>query len=176
MKKTFEKLRWTVDAFFGPPVHKTISEARKRLVEEMKVGTDDTYCDCCRQKVRIYPRKITGTMFRALRMIDQRGGVIEPHVLNKFCGGGDAAKLRLWGFIHSEPYEQNGKSSSRWHITRWGRMFLTDPTFTVPRYIAVWDGRRVGESIDTITNAEVTEFDLNELHDPTLIKETTWTQ
>lgn len=77
-------------------------------------------CQCCGQKMMIYRRAIRLPMLRVLRNLffDNGKNFVKARLIRGYDGGGDFAKLRLWGFI------AEGKDSLTWGITEHGIDFI----------------------------------------------------
>jgi hypothetical protein len=103
----------------------TLHDARQWLRDRVD---DGARCPCCTQHAKVYRRKITGAMARALIALHQAGGADEyvyaPDILREHRLVADAAKLRYWHLVTEldEPRDD----------------------LRVPKYARVYDGRRLG--------------------------------
>jgi hypothetical protein len=123
----------------------TLHDARQWLRDRVD---DGARCPCCTQHAKVYRRKITGAMARALIALHQAGGADEyvyaPDILREHRLVADAAKLRYWHLVTEldEPRDDGGRAGY-WQITPHGVHFLRGD-LRVPKYARVYDGRRLG--------------------------------
>lgn len=118
----------------------TLSDARASL-ENSKESGDSVKCPCCEQTVKVYPRKILGTMVMQLRDIISNGRR-DAKDLPFLSSGGVYAQMRYWGLI-----EQNDDAT--WSATQKGVDFLHD-RISVPSTAFVFNQTLLGFSDDTV--------------------------
>lgn len=138
----------------------TLQEARARLLQEFLAGAAST-CACCGQTVKLYPRKITAVMVRALEYFAREGPVPPAHIPAAIKPSGDYAKLRYW--------ELAEETDEGWIATRLGRDFLANRA-TVPERAMVYRNTCYATSTRTVSVRDVKGFELADLMDPDHVK------
>ena len=114
-------------------------------------------CPCCDQMVKIYRRKVSGVAARDLIKFSRTSADGEYRHISKIqlaSGGGDFAKLQLWGLVEEELNFDTGKrTSGMWCITKKGRDFVAGNVH-VPKYILIYNGKFLGFDGDQVTIEE----------------------
>ena len=144
----------------------TVPDAKTWLRGHVDEGA---LCPCCGQLAKVYRRKLNTVHAHSLVLMWRAAGMEWQHVPTTVepitKGGGEAAKLRLWGLIEEELERRpDGGRSGWWRITERGRAFVLGET-TVPRFAVLYDNRCLGvegERID-IREALGDKFDYGEL-------------
>lgn len=148
----------------------TIQEAKDFL----RKSVDDNKgvsCPCCGQLVKVYRRKLTSSMARALIAMYsyQATGPWEAvHVTNfdlPAFRGGDWAKTRLWGLSEEIPNKDTKKrTSGYWRLTEKGRQFVRGE-ISIPSHKIIYNGKMIGESEEKISIKQAlgNKFDYQEL-------------
>jgi hypothetical protein len=122
-------------------------------------------CPCCGQGVKLYPRRIHKGMIGALVELRRKNAGLTSREM-WIAGGGDYAKLEMWGLIDLDA------KADLWHLTHRGRMFL-DGAIVVPKHMYVYNSKRIGKSLATVAIGDIVEdFDLKELLDPGTVRAT----
>lgn len=126
-------------------------------------------CPCCDQTVKLYKRTINSTTAYDLIHFEKRVADGEymhiKHINTSAAGGGDFAKLRLWGLIEEKFNESTGKrSSGYWRITQKGRDFVNAKVM-VRKYALIYNGKFLGfdGGMVTIKDSLGKHFDYAEL-------------
>lgn len=146
-----------------PTVNDSIEHSREWLHENRDDGVS---CPSCEQFVKVYRRKINSAMGRALILFYQKNKTEWFHLPSAIGYGGDAAKLRYWGFIEElKELREDGGRAGYWRVTEDGEQWLLGRT-KAPKYALVYNSKLLGlddEEHATITDALGTKFDYNEL-------------
>ncbi len=158
----------------------TLEEARQWLRERIRKGT---VCPCCKQKAKIYPRKITSSTAYAIILIyryflspSADPWLHVPSFLNSVglkprvaaAIRGDWAKLEHWGMLEKRPGKRNdGSPRTGYHrITDVGRAFV-ERRLRVKKYIFFYNGMALAEQVSDelvdIDEALGNKFDYREL-------------
>ena len=147
----------------------TLAQARDVL--RTLIGEGES-CPCCSQFAKVYKRRITSPMARALlefRKATPDGSFAHlPTILqesNCATAHGDFAKLRYWGVIEEELAKRpDGGRSGWWRITAFGEDFIAGRV-SVPKYAHIYDGRCLGIDGDQVmfSDALGVTFHYNEL-------------
>lgn len=109
------------------PDFETLEEAKEWLRIHWYDGVP---CPCCKQMVKLYPRKIYSTMARNLINLYKLDFKYQNRYffhISEFCPKhpGDFAKLVYWGLVEEEVNEKDSKrTSGMWAITESGRDFV----------------------------------------------------
>lgn len=118
---------------------KFLSEARAYLRATKRAGLD-VKCPCCGQTVKVYSRKITGTMIRHLSQMVHSDWPLRPNDI-KGALGGDYSKLKYWGLVEQlEVTDDKAGTKSCWAATDAGRLFLCND-LRVPEIAYVFNRR-----------------------------------
>ena len=143
----------------------SLGTARDWLRANAKTGAR---CPCCRQYVKVYRRKLNGSMTRVLIAFYREWRSDGGRYQNVFdilkrdgidYHGADYSKLAYWNLL-----EQNPEEVGRWRITEDGIRFAQN-RYTVPSHAVIYDGRclRVdGYQVDVIACLGK-KFNYNEL-------------
>ena len=131
----------------------TVVDAKRYLRDNWEKGTD---CPCCGQLVKLYKRKLTSGMARALiSLYKETKGDIHTYVHISRLGrlnGGEFAQLKRWGLIwdqeSSDPDVQ--RTSGKWAITAKGVQFVTGLA-AVPKYVYTYNMKTIGKSENQLT-------------------------
>ena len=136
---------------FGISLQEAI-EATQRHKDE----GDFVHCPCCDQGVKVYPRKITGTMLRQLAQMSFSNMPLAPAKI-KGSHGGDHAKLAYWGLAKQQ-------ADFTWTNTTSGSEFLYD-RLRVPEIAYVYNGEviRFSENNVGVRDRIGTKFSYDEL-------------
>lgn len=115
---------------------------------------DGTVCPCCRRYAKIYKRRITRPMARALFSVFTRSGHAWTNVpsetgLSRM--GGDWAKLAMWGLIEES---KSGPHSGWWRVTRLGAKWAQGRA-RVARRIHVYNASIVDRDDETVSIGEI---------------------
>lgn len=127
----------------------TLNEARDWLKSKMR---DGTHCPCCRQKVKIYKRKLNSAMAVCLIELYKnchnctdfahiRDLILSSKTFAINMNGGNFATLAYWDVIAEKPKEQNrtnSRTSGFWSITELGRAFVERKT-KIPKYVYTYN-------------------------------------
>lgn len=134
----------------------TLEEARDK-VQWAKDAGDFIHCPCCDQGVKVYPRKITGTMIRQLHQFVFSPTPVEPRKVARIADGRDYAKLQYWGLVKQ-------LESGNWIATESGEAFLYD-RLRVPEIAYVYNSELIRFSDNKVGVRERigTKFDYDEL-------------
>ncbi len=158
----------------------TVSMAARPLFE--KAFTDEpANCPCCQQLVKVYERKITSGMARAIILIyrhsknDPSWPLQSPWlhvdrllVTERAPTGvrGDYHKLRFWGLLEqkAERRDDDSPRNGFWRITTLGAGFVRDGV-AVPGRAIIYNGECLGleGASVTIKDAIGTKFNYAEL-------------
>lgn len=125
----------------------TLADARRLVAAQYRAGVT---CPCCGQLVKMYRRKVTGGMARALiwlvRSYERQQRfyhVTEFPDIGGRRGGNDYSKLTLWNLIEQSPNtsrpELPADYSGRWAPTTEGILFAHNE-LRVPKYALVLGG------------------------------------
>ena len=142
----------------------TLRDAQDWLRERVDDGAS---CPCCTQFAKVYRRKISYRMVRALvglylvRNTEDGYGFL-PAIDPKT---GDAAKMVYWKLIEEKPTRrEDGGPVGWWRITQLGIDWLHSRV-AIPTYARVYDGRCLGLTGNpcTVADAVKEKFDLREL-------------
>ena len=134
-------------------------------------------CPVCSQRVKIYQRKLSSIMAKALVVFykvdeqDDCSGWLHVHgdkrMFDATAGAGDYGKLRFWAYAEPE-YTYKGTNrakTGRWRITEEGKKFVRG-LISAPKYVYVYNNRMVGKSDDErirIDQALGEQFSLSEI-------------
>lgn len=125
-------------------------------------------CPCCDQLVKVYQRKVSGVAARDLIKFSRTSTEGEYRHISKIqlaSGGGDFAKLQLWGLVIEETNSDTGKrTSGMWCITDKGRKFV-EGSVLLPKYVLIYNGRFLGFDGEDVTIEEClgNKFNYSEL-------------
>lgn len=148
-----------------------IEEAKERLALGMERGVT---CPCCDQFVKLYRRKLSSGMARALICIyhdavdDQWLDVTACLMRRRLSAANtNAALLRYWELLEQMPGERadGSRRVGFYKITSVGREFVTG-VMTVPRYIYLYNNTLIERDCDeriTIQDALGDRFNYAEL-------------
>lgn len=141
----------------------SLSQVRNWLRKKAAFGA---YCPCCQQKVKLYPRTLSGSHMRILLefyRFDRRGpqlfhhyhDVVTPLMLRDVA----YSKLQFWDLLEPDP-----KDKGRWRITDLGIEFLAGRA-TIPKYAVTYNGVRIRFSGKPVTVEQCWDkkFDYDEL-------------
>lgn len=136
----------------------TIQEAKEYLRSNWE--KNDTYCPCCNQKVKLYPRPIHHSMAVCLIRLYKlcvSGDPATYHHVNEFGAdgtrGGDFAKLKYWGLTAEKSKDENDdrtRTSGYWAITQKGKDFVLDK-ITVNKRIYIYDSKKVMQDEEQVS-------------------------
>jgi hypothetical protein len=147
---------------------RTLAEARQYVHDNMREGVD---CPCCDQKVRIYERKLSSIMARALiafyRYVRRNGSDAGAwfHALNvlqaempSVQGSGDYAKLRHWGLIEAkgEAKEDGNPSNGMYRLTERGVKFALG-LVRVPKHVYIFDDHLLDIEREDLSTTNIRE-------------------
>jgi len=136
-------------------------------------------CPCCRQRARMYERKIHSSAAGVLVLLaagTQPGEFVHvgafiaghPHLSPRARAAirGDYAKLSYWGFIEDSHPAQKPRRGY-WRITLAGRQFARGET-KAPRAVMIYNERVYGHTTATVTinQALGSKFNYEELVRP----------
>lgn len=146
-----------------PKLSDTVEHSREWLDENRGEGVS---CPSCDQYVKVYRRKINAAMARALILFYKKNGTEWFHLPSAIGYGGDAAKLRYWGFIEEmKELREDGGRAGFWKVTAEGEEWLLGRT-KAPKYALVYNGKLLGlddEETAVIADALGDKFNYNEL-------------
>lgn len=140
-----------------------LRDVRATLLQGFLEG-EQVPCSCCGQAVKLYPRKITSIMVRALDYFAREGPVPPAHIPAAIKPSGDYAKLRYWGLAEED--------KDGWSATDLGRDFLANRA-RVPERAYVYRNTCYATSTETISVRDVKGFELADLMDPDHVKQAT---
>lgn len=152
----------------------TIQEAQEHLKKHWEEGT---HCPCCKQFVKLYPRKITAAMAFCLwhifkfdrthpnQFVHFEKYLIENKVLTNLRG--DFAKLKFWGLVEQMEgtREDSSKRIGLYRITEKGRDFVKG-NIRVPSRVRLYNQASYGfDETEYITFKETlgNKFNYDEL-------------
>jgi len=151
----------------------TLDEAKAWLEGKLD---DGVACPCCGQFAKLYKRKLNSSMAHALVLFYQHVGAQEEYVhvpslpelrVSGRPGGGDWAKLALWGLVEEKEQgrDDGSKRAGLWRMTHLGVRFVRNQ-MRVPRFVFLYDGAVV--RFDPFTTVSVRDalgdhFDYGEL-------------
>ena len=123
------------------PDDMTLGEARAAL-RELVVG--GYKCPCCTQMARIYRRRITRPMAKALIECWQKGGSEFVYVADLPTHSSDFAKLVYWNLIEEQKtIRPDGGRAGYWRVTPKGEEYLYGE-IVLPKYAKVYDAKCLG--------------------------------
>lgn len=145
----------------------TIQEAKDFLRENIEKGED---CPCCGQLVKLYKRKLTSGMARALINLyrESKQDTLEYVHISRLgrLNGGEFAQLKRWGLIIDKDNDdpELKRTSGFWAITGEGIDFV-ERRSEVPKYVFTYNMITVTNSrvSTTIEQALGTKFNYAEL-------------
>lgn len=139
----------------------TLRDARDQLRELAYDGTD---CPCCRQRVKVYRRKLTSVAARAVAALYEHhrfeyahvGDLARRHLPDAAHQGGYLVLAQHWGLIEEERHRRrdDGGRAGWWRVTALGALWLRGEE-QVPMYAHVFDGRCLGLHGDLIAARDV---------------------
>jgi hypothetical protein len=134
----------------------TFQEA-KDIVKKLLSSGEMGHCPCCKQVVKLYPRRITGRMVNDLFAMIDSGPV---HSRDLHAAGGDHAKLRYWQLATQD-------EDGLWSATPRGRDFAFDRE-RVPEVAYVYNGvvREYSDEMASVRDRIGKHFDYEELMAP----------
>jgi hypothetical protein len=155
---------------------RTLEEAKRWLRERFSEGAD---CPCCNQFVKLYKRKLNGSMSLALIYIYKyfesnpaEQWLHVPSYLSRIISGatvrgGDWSKLRYWGLIEDQKGTRDDGSErvGNYRITEEGKKFVQGLT-RVPRHVFLYNQepvKRRDEETTSIQESLGEDFNYNEL-------------
>ena len=156
------------------PPRMPISTAKSKVFDNL---TNGTCCPVCNQMARLYPRKLTKPMVKALWAMAKVQVEYYPnhakmwvHLPSLGFKGGDPAKMKHWHLIEpqslceEEKREGQKRTSGFWRLTQNGWNFL-EGTAKVPKIVYLYNNQRFGSSDERITieDAFGTDFNYQEL-------------
>jgi hypothetical protein len=129
----------------------TLKEAKDWLRARLDKGER---CPCCQQLAKMYERKLYSSLAAALiyfyRNFDHskfhhKSELLKNKNLATTFGGGDFAKLSLWGLIEEKPKgaTEDKRTSGYWKITQKGVDFVLRKS-QLPSHVRIYDGRIFG--------------------------------
>lgn len=167
-----------LDEIVNAPDIETIPHAKLVLRNGWEKGVD---CPCCKQKVRLWKRKINSGMCKGLLLILRIQGSSNEfiHVPSEFTkhgvnhGDTEFSKLFNWGLIEEKTKDlvDDKKSSGYWRITEKGRQFALNK-IKVRKYIYVYNTalyKREDKTETSIVEAIADAFSYEELLNATSI-------
>ena len=133
---------------------KTLEEAKQFIRDNFQEGSS---CPCCGQFVKLYKRKLTSGMAKALINLyyaSSRSTKRYIHITDLgHLNGGEFAQLQRWGLIVEQPNEDEEKrTSGMWAITYDGMSFV-EKLRTVPSHVYTYNGKTIKFSVKE-TNIE----------------------
>jgi hypothetical protein len=143
----------------------TLKEAKSWLRDRAAKGE---HCPCCNQMVKVYRRKLGGSMCRSLIAFyragwrgDRRWTHFSSTLTNDGIAyrGADYGKLAYWGLLLAHP-DQIGF----WRVTGLGVRFIEQDAL-VPSHAVIYDGECIrldGDPIGILASLGL-RFDYNEL-------------
>jgi hypothetical protein len=142
------------------PEGMTLEEAKTWLLERLDDGVS---CPCCGQFAKRYKRKLNSSMAHALVLFYRHVGAQEEYVhvpsipelrVSGRPGGGDWAKLALWGLVEEKEEERDdgSKRAGLWRMTHLGVRFVRNQ-MRVPRCVFLYDGAVMG--FDPLTTVSI---------------------
>lgn len=143
--------------FQGLSPDTTLREAKEWLRKRLDKGA---HCPCCKQFARFYERKLYSSLAAALiffyRNFDHskfhhKSELLKNPKLATTFGGGDFAKLQLWGLIEERPKEEPaaGRTSGYWRISQRGKDFV-QAKLQIPSHVRIYDGKVFGFTGDKV--------------------------
>jgi len=133
----------------------TLEDAKRWLRARWEEGAD---CPCCGQFVKLYKRKLNGSMAYALILIyryfepNYHGWLHVPSYLNEApipaevsaAIRGDWAKLRFWDLLieDTRTRDDGSRRAGFWRITEHGRLFVRG-LVRVPKYVYLYNKKVV---------------------------------
>lgn len=149
-----------------PKLTDTIETAKEYLHENWREGVD---CPACSQLVKLYKRKLTSGMAKALIRLYLEANKSTTEFIHitqlGHLNGGEFAQLKRWGLILDEPNDDTTKrTSGMWSITKKGVSFVQGK-LEVPKYIFTYNmlNIEVSEEKTDIRDALGNKFDYEEL-------------
>jgi len=128
------------------PVAISLEQAKE---DTFNKSVDGTTCPCCQQFVKVYRRKITSSMARALIELNRHGIRIGTHtgwthmpelLARRKLQRSDEAKLVHWGLM--EPFralrDDGSKRNGMYRITYLGHKFVQG-ALEVPKYVYIYN-------------------------------------
>lgn len=139
------------------------------FVEKIEPTTEPQECPCCGQLVKVYRRNIASGVASDLIAFANRTQQGEYMHISKITkrssGGGDFAKMQMWGLITEHQNTDTGKrTSGLWCVTQKGRDYVNNK-IQLPKYALVYNGKFLGYDGDDISIEEClgTKFNYREL-------------
>lgn len=125
------------------PTILTLKDGRKYVQDKRFQGV---VCPCCDQIARVYKRRLTASMAKALLSFYRAGGITTwvhgPSITREHRG--EEARLRYWELIEPATRDtKDGPILGYWRVTRRGQLFLTGK-ISVPAYAHVYNARSFG--------------------------------
>lgn len=144
----------------------SLGDARDELRELVREGHR---CPLCTQFVKVYRRKLTGSMAYMLTRMYRTGRTDYVHLpsLREGDGSMDTTMAQYWGLIEEEKARRpDGGRAGWWRITALGERFVR-VHLRVPKYALVYDGRCLGMDGDLVSIIDCLgdKFDYRELMD-----------
>lgn len=152
----------------------TVAEARDQLREIARGEGGE--CPVCRRLTKVRRRNLTSVAARAVAALYKHHGthyahmptIVLAHLADVANQGGYATLGQYWGLIEEETVTRpDGGRAGYWHVTHRGEQWLQGE-ITVPKYVDIYNARRLGEPYgEPVTAAVVlkTHFDLIPLRD-----------
>jgi hypothetical protein len=145
------------------PKQTTLADAQSILRSHVRTGA---VCPCCKQFAKVYRRKITSTMALGLVQVHKyfenypdgwlhvRSFLSDRRSTASLIalGGGEFGKLVHWSLVEAMPGDRSdgAKHNGFYRITEKGHLFVQGE-ITVPRYVYIYDSRRLGFSEELIS-------------------------
>lgn len=135
----------------------TLKEAKDWLRARLGKGER---CPCCNQLAKMYERKLYSSMAAAIiyfyksfdhSKFHHKSELLKNKALATTLGGGDFAKLALWGLIEEKPKDtsEDKRTSGYWKITHKGIDFVLGKV-SLPSHVRIYDGKVFGFKGDKV--------------------------
>lgn len=143
--------------FQGVSPEATLREAKEWLRKRLYKGER---CPCCNQMAKMYERKLYSSMAAALiyfyksfdhSKFHHKSDLLKNKSLATTLGGGDFAKLALWGLIEEMPKREceDKRTSGYWKITQKGIDFV-QAKLQITSHVRIYDGKVFGFTGDKV--------------------------
>ncbi|MGE0527391.1 MAG: hypothetical protein AB7G93_00825 [Bdellovibrionales bacterium] len=135
----------------------TLKEAKDWLRARLGKGER---CPCCNQLAKMYERKLYSSMAAAIiyfyksfdhSKFHHKSELLKNQALATTLGGGDFAKLALWGLIEEKPKDtsEDKRTSGYWKISQKGIDFVLGKQ-RLPSHVRIYDGKVFGFTGDKV--------------------------
>ncbi|MGH7743351.1 MAG: hypothetical protein ACREQ5_00815 [Candidatus Dormibacteria bacterium] len=125
------------------PDVETLAQARARLNERVETR-EGARCPCCDQFAKVYRRRLSSGIARALIRGHRAAGMGWFHAPTVVGDRGDLSKARYWGLVEEERTRRpGGGRAGFWRLTVQGDRFVRGQLW-VPAHARIYTGRFLG--------------------------------